>query len=832
MLGTARMLLSASLRAWWPHLRTIAWMVLCGTAAYAALAPILAPILAILHELIVLGAAHLIGDLAWYAATGGLLRVLPLDPIYTSAMLLTVGGIERRGLALALSLGQTLHERWPLLFQSPELLAPRAWASAVVAPGSTIISRWLCGIIADATLVLLGLLTIRQARPGRPWLLIAGATIQAHVVVAHLIDAPPALADVEAAGIPFAVAMIFSGDVQAGPRLAETLESLADPVQNVVLGLGMTALAYLPVLALLLVARVVRRVHRHRWRSSAHQSLLTWPYTRSRRRSAALARTTGHQLHPASLGKLLALSALAMAVAVSPLGDLADARTHFLAAAMDENDAILHDLAFGNIPLAESSATDGAVAASPISLTDSPTGGPAPTLSSAVPSMPTPSVVAVTGSGFQYQYTVNGVPQVIRGIGYNVQYRNLPADERVRRLDRDFAELKRAGVNTVFGWEPAEFDTVLLDAAQRHGLGVAPPFELNPEAAYADPAVRERITADVLAWVALHRAHPALRMWAIGNEVLHKLVYPSWMPVRSDPAWEQRAREFATFYVQLIDKVHAADPDHPIVHRDAEDAYLTWLRDAMQAHQPPADTLPGNAQAVGRQRPWFIYGVNSYTPRLAEILTSWTSQGWDTPLLVSEFAPGGMSPADRPQGLREMWKMIRGASSWVLGGSVYAWTTNGPEEVDRVFGLVGDDGRPVDGAWAAISSVYRGAARQVQTERTTPAQAGDSRVWPFARYVVRAVQEGRSADLLPVTANSSIMGDVNNVEKSAPADADLAVQRVRDARRVAWSQAAGVVNEWWVTWQPPAAPNRKLTFAVQEHQDGTLGVQYIYHGPR
>jgi hypothetical protein len=233
------MLLSASLRAWWPRLRMIAWMILCGTAAYAALAPILA----VLHELIVLGTAHLIGDLAWYAATGGLLRALPLDPIYTSAMLLTIGGIEPRGLALALSLGQTLHEHWPLLFQSPELLAPGAWASAVVAPGSTIISRWLCGIIADATLVLLGLLAIRQARPGRPWLLIAGATIQAHVVVAHLIDAPPALADVEAAGIPFAVAMIFSGDVQAGPRLAETLESLADPVQNVVLGLGMTALA-------------------------------------------------------------------------------------------------------------------------------------------------------------------------------------------------------------------------------------------------------------------------------------------------------------------------------------------------------------------------------------------------------------------------------------------------------------------------------------------------------------------------------------------------------------------------------------------------------------
>ena len=115
------------------------------------------------------------------------------------------------------------------------------------------------------------------------------------------------------------------------------------------------------------------------------------------------------------------------------------------------------------------------------------------------------------------------------------------------------------------------------------------------------------------------------------------------------------------------------------------------------------------------------------------------------PLLVSEFAPGGMSPADRPQGLREMWKMIRGANGWVLGGAVYAWTTDGPEEVDRVFGLVDDDGQPVDGAFAAISVDLPGR-RPAGRDRADAAWPGrDERVWSFARYVMRAVQEGRSA---------------------------------------------------------------------------------------
>jgi hypothetical protein len=289
------------------------------------------------------------------------------------------------------------------------------------------------------------------------------------------------------------------------------------------------------------------------------------------------------------------------------------------------------------------------------------------------------------------------------------------------------------------------------------------------------------------------------------------------MPLRSDAAWEQRARDFAAFYVTLIDRVRAADPNHPIVHRDAEDAYLTWLRDEMRKS--------------GR-RPWFIYGVNTYTPRLGEILTAWPNQDWDVPLLVSEFAPGGMSPADRPQGFREMWSMIRAANGWVLGGAVYAWTTDGPEEVDRVFGLVDADGEPVDGAFQAVGSFFRGVARQHETERTSPSVVRDERVWTFARSAIASIQAGQSANLLPAEAEASVMGDVNAISLGPVADADLEIQRVRDARRVAWARDAGVTGEWWVTWRPPEQVGRKLTFVVQERDGGALGVRYIYYGPR
>ena len=179
-----------------------------------------------------------------------------------------------------------------------------------------------------------------------------------------------------------------------------------------------------------------------------------------------------------------------------------------------------------------------------------------------------------------------------------------------------------------------------------------------------------------------------------------------------------------------------------------------------------------------------------------------------------------------------MWKMIRGASGWVLGGAVYAWTTDGPEEIDRVFGLVDTEGKPVDGAFAAVSALYRGGARHAAAEQVQPGQPHDEQIWTFARHAISEIQAGRGAQLLPPTADTSIMGDVNAVSRDAASESEMIVQRVRDPRRVAWGHESGVTGEWWVTWLPTATPRRKLTFVVQERRDGTLGVGYIYHGPR
>jgi hypothetical protein len=65
-----------------------------------------------------------------------------------------------------------------------------------------------------------------------------------------------------------------------------------------------------------------------------------------------------------------------------------------------------------------------------------------------------------------------------------------------------------------------------------------------------------------------------------------------------------------------------------------------------------------------------------------------------------------MSASDRPLAFQQQWQVIRSRRDVVLGGLAYTWATNGPEDLDRIFGLVDPNGVPTDGGLAALSAVY------------------------------------------------------------------------------------------------------------------------------
>ena len=317
-----------------------------------------------------------------------------------------------------------------------------------------------------------------------------------------------------------------------------------------------------------------------------------------------------------------------------------------------------------------------------------------------------PRRVEVDGGAYRYRLLLDGQPLRVHGMGYNPLGREGSAGERLDRLQRDFALMRAAGVNTVFGWDPAQFDRLVLDAAEEAGLGVSPPFDVDFRVDYRDAGERARFTDGVLAWVERSRDHPAVRFWAIGNEAFQRSVPPVWCATPPTAEAAERATALAELLVDVADRAHRLDPWHPILYRASEDSYASWIAEALRARPIP--------------RPWFVYGVNAYTPRLGQILAEWPERGIDAAVLVSEFALLGVERGRRAEAFAELWSTILAYPDYALGGAVYVWYAEGPEEVDREFGLVDRDGRPVDDALDALGYLYR--------EYGPPAPIGDTRL--------------------------------------------------------------------------------------------------------
>jgi hypothetical protein len=791
----------AAVAAVWPPL-------LLGTTVYL----LARPALALLHELAVFAAAGLLGHLASLGALAVASGQIPLDPVYTGTMFLMLSDVQVAAVAVAPPLGDVLHAAWPGLFGDPALLAEGAWASALIQPGSSVIARGLLVAASNGLFVAVGLLLLRaglagadfgqdSSRPaGRRWLAVFGMLLQSDVIVNQLLEEPVPLADLEATGLTYGFSVLFAGSAADRPRLSAVFLSLPGPVRDGLLASVVVGLVY--TLAVVLICAI----------------LMVW------RLSAAFATMRGSRwigqpiLQRPSLPKLsavrLGVPLFALTLVASPLGSLAEASSRYLQAPPEAEE---FTPAFGadGSELGGPASAGEAEALTAVSLPGSVDSKRAASGRAAFSNGR--SSVVVAGSNYNYTYRVGGRRKVIRGMGYNPVYVHLSAEERSARYDQDFAAMRVGGVNVVLGWVTEEFDQLLLDKAQEYGLGVILPYHLDPALDYTSPEVREALAADVLRWVAQYRDHPAVRMWGVGNEVLHKLVYPSWMKLRGDPAQEARADAFATFYVQLIDQIHALDPGRPVTYRDAEEAYLPRIRQALNADGP--------------RRPWFVYGINIYSPRLAEVVANWPKLGLDAALLISEFGPGGAGPNDRPRGYREMWAMVRSQPAWVIGGAPYVWTTQGPEEVDRIFGLVDGAGRPVDGSLAAIGRVFRGEAAEAEPLSSESAvQACDERVSALARTTIQALQTRSRDAVWQAGSPPSVMGHLDNLARDPARYGELRSERVDLPARLAWQRESGYEAEWWITWNPPSRPNDQLAMLIRERSGG-LEIAYVYRGP-
>ncbi|HEV8634348.1 MAG TPA: PASTA domain-containing protein [Chloroflexota bacterium] len=664
----------------------------------------------LVHELLVLGVAWVLPALAGLPLFDALVAALPVNYVYATAMVRYAGQIAPSGLALTGPLGISLASARPGVFYDPAFVDGDGLASAVLAPGSSLLARAL--VIGLTDLMLLGAAlglaawAARRAAGGPRALLdlrggaalgMAVAVVAQAEVAARLLRAAGSTRDLESLGVlPFVFHQLLQLHTEVYDRWTFQLSRMLDPVFSEAL----LVVAYGLVASVWALGALVGGL-----RSGAVRSWLRRPGP-ARGWVDEPAEPVARTGPPARL--VLDGALIAVLLAALPVVDGYASRSRFLDWEVGQPAAV----AGAEAEVDETAPSPVSVEIVPVPgpgdgpvVLAGPAAAPGPSAQAAVgqdnPAVPDraraaappsagaragrPSVVGIGGQGLSFSYVVNGEPSELRGMGYNVTHVGLPTAERAERLRRDFALMREVGVNTVFGWRTQEWDEAVLDAAHQAGVGVVMPFDLDDKLDYADRAVRSRLRTEILAWVARYRHHPALRMWGIGNETLLHLRQAG------------RARAFAEFYVGTVELVRQFDPDHPVLYREAEDVYVRWLQDSWKARGgPPAG---------------FVLGMNFYTFRMKEAIAEWPKKGLDVPLVISEFAPAGVGRGDRPAGYWRMWSIVRSKPDLVLGAAPYVWSVDGPEPADRLFGLTDGNGQAVDTTLQTLKELYRVGSR-------------------------------------------------------------------------------------------------------------------------
>jgi hypothetical protein len=238
--------------------------------------------------------------------------------------------------------------------------------------------------------------------------------------------------------------------------------------------------------------------------------------------------------------------------------------------------------------------------------------------------------------------------------------------------------LKPAGANSIRDWSPPSIE--VMDKAQQLGLTVLAGLRVgNPRHGfdYNDAAKVQAQRDQALAAVRKLKGHPALLMWALGNETELGI---------SDAQRIQVWKEMETL-AQLVKK---EDPSHPVIVVLAS-AGKTKLKELAE-HTPSIDAVGINA-----------YGGMLQLPETVE------AQGWKKAWLVTEFGPRGhWEVAKTPWGLpiedfssvkAEFYKKaynhaIRSRPA-CLGSYVFLWGQK-QEKTHTWYGMFMPDGTPLD----------------------------------------------------------------------------------------------------------------------------------------
>jgi len=227
----------------------------------------------------------------------------------------------------------------------------------------------------------------------------------------------------------------------------------------------------------------------------------------------------------------------------------------------------------------------------------------------------------------------------------------------------DFLDtLRKAGGNSIRTWG-AEEDPALYERARKRGLTVCAGLWLKHAYGggfYDDPSSVREQRHRLLAHVRKYKNHPAILLWAVGNET----------EIISREKSDYNPNLYRAIE-ELARRTKALDPNHPVIVVVGE---VTEKKvSLLQQHCPSLDALGVNSYG----------GLTSLPGRLKKF-------GWKKPYVVTEFGASGYELWDSPEtawgaliepdSTRAAYDYLVGYQhsianqpGWCLGSYVYLW---------------------------------------------------------------------------------------------------------------------------------------------------------------
>ncbi len=278
------------------------------------------------------------------------------------------------------------------------------------------------------------------------------------------------------------------------------------------------------------------------------------------------------------------------------------------------------------------------------------------------------SAAVVTVDKINKRLLVDGQAFTMKGVNYSPtrpgsrpgspSNYNFFADAQV--YNNDFPLLKTLGANTIRTFDARNATTAALDAAFNNGLYVIMSFPIQNDWDVS-AASRTAIQSGFITMVNQFKSHPAVLMWAMGNEV----TLTNTSAINNNATWYSLLDECAI-------ASHSADPNHP---------FTTVNQEFRGLGISSANTLGADPSNVD------LWGATIYRGASFGNAFSFFSSTSSKPLWVAEFGSDAYNvpsaaedQSQQASDLASQWREIAAnlsatqSGKGVVGGCVFEWS--------------------------------------------------------------------------------------------------------------------------------------------------------------